>query len=59
MTTKAIISNQVFRAYYFKRRKDGLIYKMAVLAAAHKLVRVVFSMLVNQRTFESERRKKI
>jgi transposase len=57
MTTKVIISNEVFRAYYFKRRKDGLIYKMAVLATAHKLIRVMFSMLVNQRHFEPERRK--
>ncbi|MGD0231456.1 MAG: IS110 family transposase [Syntrophorhabdales bacterium] len=59
MTTKAIISNQVFREYYFKRRKDGLIYKMAVLATAHKLIRVMFSMLVHERHFELERTKKI
>ena len=57
MTTKVIISNQVFRAYYFKRRKEGLIYKMAVLATAHKLIRVMFSMLTNERYFEPERRK--
>ena len=59
MTTKTIISNQVFREYYFKRRKEGLIYKMAVLATAHKLIRVMFSMLVHERHFELERRKKI
>jgi len=59
MTTKTIISNEVFRTYYFKRRKDGLVYKMAVLATAHKLIRVLFSMLVNERQFEPERRKKI
>jgi hypothetical protein len=41
----------------FKRRKDGLVYKMAVLATAHKLIRVMFSMLVNKRHFEPERRK--
>jgi transposase len=57
MTTKVIISNPVFRTYYFKRRKEGLIYKMAVLATAHKLIRVMFSMLVNQKCFEPERRK--
>jgi len=57
MTTRTIISNQVFRAYYFKRRDEGLIYKMAVLATAHKLIRVMFSMLVNERRFEIERRK--
>jgi transposase len=57
MTTRVIISNDLFRAYYLKRRKEGLIYKMAVLATAHKLIRVMFSMLVNQRSFEPERRK--
>jgi transposase len=57
MTTKTIISNQLFREYYLKRRKDGLIYKMAVLATAHKLIRVMFSMLVNERYFELERGK--
>ena len=56
MTTKVIIANQVFRTYYFKRRKEGLIYKKAVLATAHKLIRVMFSMLVNQKCFEPERR---
>ena len=58
MASKVIISNEVFRAYYFKRRKDGLVYKMAVLATAHKLIRVLFSMLVNERRFEPEGRKK-
>jgi len=57
MTTKVIIANPVFRTYYFKRRKEGLIYKKAVLATAHKLIRVMFSMLVNQKCFEPERRK--
>jgi len=57
MTTKVIIANPVFRTYYFKRRKDGLIYKKAVLATAHKLVRVMFSMLVHQKPFDPERRK--
>ena len=56
-STKVIINNQVFLSYYLKRRKDGLIYKMAVLATAHKLIRVMFSMLVNQKCFEPERRK--
>ena len=57
MTTKVIMSNEIFRAYYFKRRKDGLIYKTAVLATAHKLIRVMFSVLVHQRHLEPERRK--
>jgi transposase len=42
MAVRVIISNDLFRAYFFKRRKEGLIYKMAVLATAHKLIRVMF-----------------
>lgn len=57
MTTKVIIADPQFRAYYFKRREDGLIYKKAVLATAHKLIRVMFSMLVHQKPFDPERRK--
>jgi transposase len=57
MAVRVIISNDLFRAYFFKRRKGGLIYKMAVLATAHKLIRVMFSMLINERHFEPERRK--
>ena len=45
MTTRVITNNEVFRAYFFKRRKEGLPYKKAVLATAHKLIRVIFSML--------------
>jgi hypothetical protein len=41
-----------FRAYFYKRRKEGLPYKKAVLATAHKLIRVMFSMLVHQKCFE-------
>ncbi len=57
MTTKVIIADPMFRAYYFKRREEGLIYKKAVLATAHKLIRVMFSMLVHQKPFDSERGK--
>ena len=37
MTTKAIQYTDIFSIYYLKRRKEGLPYKMAVLATAHKL----------------------
>jgi transposase len=57
MAVRVIISNQAFRTYYLKRRKEGLIYKKAVLATAHKLIRVMFSMLAHERYFEPERRK--
>jgi len=40
MTTQVIHYCDVFRIYYWKRRKDGLPYKKAVLATAHKLIRL-------------------
>ena len=51
MTTKVITNNEVFRAYFFKRREEGLIYKKAVLATAHKLIRVIFAMLSHKTSF--------
>jgi transposase len=39
MATKVIINNTVFRGYFYTRRNEGLPYKMAVLATAHKLIR--------------------
>ena len=51
MTTSVIQYSDVFKLYYLKRRKEGLPYKMAVLATAHKLVRVIYAMLTNRTTF--------
>jgi transposase len=51
MTTKVIQFNERFKQYYLKRTKDGLPYKMAVLATAHKLIRVIFAMLTNRTLF--------
>ena len=51
MTTRVIHYSDIFKAYYLKRRKEGLPYKMAVLATAHKLIRVVYAMLKQRTTF--------
>jgi len=52
MSTKVIIFNDFFKEYYLKRREDGLPYKKAVLATAHKLIRTLFAMLSNKTTFK-------
>ena len=52
MTIRVIQFNDCFRKYYEKRRQDGLPFKKAVLATAHKLLRTIFAMLT-QRTFFS------
>jgi len=48
MTVKVIQVNEHFHQYYQKRIAEGLIYKKAVLATAHKLIRVIFAMLSNK-----------
>lgn len=52
MARGVVFSNDLSRAYFYKRKGDGLCYKMAILATAHKLIRVMFSMLVHQTYFE-------
>jgi len=52
MATKVIQFNERFKQYHLKRIKDGLPYKMAVLATAHKLIRVMFAMLTNKTLFD-------
>ena len=52
MSTKVIMYNDLFKEYYLKRREDGLPYKKAILATAHKLIRVIFAMLTNKTYFK-------
>ncbi len=52
MAKTTIFSNDLFKTYFSKRRREGLPYKMAVLATAHKLIRVMFSMLVHRTDFK-------
>jgi transposase len=51
MTTRVIQYTDIFNVYYLKRRKEGLPYKKAVLATAHKLIRVIYAMLTQRTTF--------
>ena len=51
MTTRVIQYTDIFKVYYLKRRKEGLPYKMAVLATAHKLIRVIYAMLTQRTSF--------
>jgi transposase len=51
MAKSTVFSNALFRAYFYKRKSEGLCYKMAILATAHKLIRVMFAMLVHQTCF--------
>jgi transposase len=51
ITTRVIQYTDIFHAYYQKRRKEGLPYKKAVLATAHKLIRVIYAILTKRTIF--------
>jgi transposase len=54
MTVKVIQFNATFKQYHLKRIKDGLPYKMAVMATSHKLIRVLFAMLSKKTLFKAK-----
>ena len=51
MTLCVIRSQNVFREYFLRRKEEGLPPKKAILATAHKLLRVLFAMLSQQTYF--------
>jgi transposase len=44
MTLCAVRSQNIFREYFLKRKEEGLRPKKAILARAHKLLRVLFAL---------------
>ena len=54
MTLCAVRSHNVFREYFLKRKEEGLPPKKAILATAHKLLRVLFAMLTTKSYFRRE-----
>ncbi len=54
MTLCAVRSQNIFREYFLKRKREGLPPKKAILATAHKLLRVLFAMLTTKSHFRKE-----
>jgi transposase len=54
MTLCVVRSQNVFRKYFLKRKEEGLPPKKAILATAHKLLRVLFAMLTSKSYFRKE-----
>lgn len=54
MTMCAVRSDNVFREYFLRRKREGLPPMKAILATSHKLIRVIFSMLSTRTRFEKE-----
>lgn len=51
MATAVVMHNEYFREYFKRRREEGLPYKKAVLAVAHKLLRTIYAMLKYKKPF--------
>lgn len=51
MTVSVINHNEVFRSHFQKKRAQGQPFKKAVFATAHKLIRVIFTMLTHRTYF--------
>jgi transposase len=50
MTASVVSQNAFFKAYFLKRKQEGLAPQKAIFATAHKMIRVIFAML-SQRTY--------
>jgi transposase len=50
MTASVVSQNAFFKAYFLRRKREGLAPQKALFATAHKLIRVIFAML-SQRTY--------
>lgn len=54
MTIGVIRCNALFKAYFLKRKQDGLPFRKAVMATAHKLIRTIFAMLSHKSFFRAK-----
>jgi transposase len=52
MTASVVSKNAFFKAYFLRRKREGLIPQKALLATAHKLIRVIFAMLSHRTYFQ-------
>jgi len=51
MGVNVSLHNPFFKEYFRKKRNEGKPYKMAIMCVIHKLVRTIYSMLINKTHF--------
>jgi transposase len=52
MTMAVVSKNPFFKAYFLRRKREGLPPQKALFATAHKLLRIIFAMLSNRTYFK-------
>ena len=53
MGVSVSLHNPHFKTYFMKKRREGKPYKMAIMCVIHKLIRTIYSMLINKTHFIS------
>lgn len=51
MASSVVKSNNFFRQYFIRKKKEGVSAQKALFAVTHKLIRVIFAMLKNKTHF--------
>ena len=52
MASSVVSKNALFKAYFLKRKREGLPPQKALFATAHKLIRVIFALLTKRTYFQ-------
>ena len=55
MAQKVVRFNTVFREYFLHRKNKDISYKKALMAVIHKLLRTIYSMLINKTMFNEQK----
>jgi transposase len=51
MASSVVRSNNLFRLYFIRKKKEGVSAQKALFAVTHKLIRIIFAMLKNKTYF--------
>ena len=54
MSVNVVRHNEYFKAYFQRKRSQGLVYKKAMMSVAHKLLRTIFTMMKKREKFNIE-----
>jgi transposase len=54
MTAAVVSQNAFFKAYFLRRKKEGLPPQKALFTTAHKLIRVIFAILSYRTNFQAK-----
>ncbi len=52
MAAAVVCKNDLFKAYFLRRKREGLPPQKALFATAHKLIRVIFALLTKRTYFQ-------